>query len=104
MTRPEKRWRRRSNSRPEPGVARSARGVSIVAAVVQFAIVGVAAATIVAIVAGARVRSTGTNEAIRDAREWATLLSENIIAPQVDRKSTRLNSSHEWISRMPSSA
>ena len=24
--------------------------------------------------------------------------------PQRDRKSTRLNSSHEWISRMPSSA
>ena len=24
--------------------------------------------------------------------------------PQQDRKSTRLNSSHEWISRMPSSA
>ena len=23
---------------------------------------------------------------------------------QIDRKSTRLNSSHEWISRMPSSA
>ena len=25
-------------------------------------------------------------------------------APLLDRKSTRLNSSHEWISRMPSSA
>ena len=25
-------------------------------------------------------------------------------APEIDRKSTRLNSSHEWISRMPSSA
>ena len=24
--------------------------------------------------------------------------------PEIDRKSTRLNSSHEWISRMPSSA
>ena len=24
--------------------------------------------------------------------------------PDADRKSTRLNSSHEWISRMPSSA
>ena len=24
--------------------------------------------------------------------------------PEKDRKSTRLNSSHEWISRMPSSA
>ena len=26
------------------------------------------------------------------------------IAGELDRKSTRLNSSHEWISRMPSSA
>ena len=28
----------------------------------------------------------------------------NLSMPTVDRKSTRLNSSHEWISRMPSSA
>ena len=27
-----------------------------------------------------------------------------IIKQELDRKSTRLNSSHEWISRMPSSA
>ena len=27
-----------------------------------------------------------------------------MLNPQIDRKSTRLNSSHEWISRMPSSA
>ena len=27
-----------------------------------------------------------------------------IATPDIDRKSTRLNSSHEWISRMPSSA
>ena len=26
------------------------------------------------------------------------------LPPSLDRKSTRLNSSHEWISRMPSSA
>ena len=26
------------------------------------------------------------------------------VLPALDRKSTRLNSSHEWISRMPSSA
>ena len=78
-------WRREVGERvPEKGSRRSTRGVSIVAAVVQFAIVGVAAATIVALVAGARVRSTGTNEAIRDAREWATLLAGNVIAPQVD--------------------
>ena len=31
-------------------------------------------------------------------------LSVAVAASQVDRKSTRLNSSHEWISRMPSSA
>ena len=28
----------------------------------------------------------------------------SLLAPMSDRKSTRLNSSHEWISRMPSSA
>ena len=34
-----------------------------------------------------------------DSKMWSELLVENR-----DRKSTRLNSSHEWISRMPSSA
>src|ERR1044071_10227480 len=34
----------------------------------------------------------------------ATLLREQNRRAEVDRKSTRLNSSHEWISRMPSSA
>ena len=34
---------------------------------------------------------------------WAVSNNENVGA-QIDRKSTRLNSSHEWISRMPSSA
>ena len=39
-----------------------------------------------------------------------TKIQEEVIAKtedltiKVDRKSTRLNSSHEWISRMPSSA
>ena len=28
----------------------------------------------------------------------------DVLKPEEDRKSTRLNSSHEWISRMPSSA
>ena len=32
----------------------------------------------------------------------ASLLTDALTEP--DRKSTRLNSSHEWISRMPSSA
>ena len=32
--------------------------------------------------------------------KWAII----ILAAYIDRKSTRLNSSHEWISRMPSSA
>lgn len=84
ITRRASRWRREAGGTSPAGPRRSTRGVSIVAAVVQFAIVGVAAATIVAIVAGARVRSTGTNEAIRDAREWATLLAGNVIAPHVD--------------------
>ena len=32
------------------------------------------------------------------------LFSYFFYTPKIDRKSTRLNSSHEWISRMPSSA
>ena len=31
-------------------------------------------------------------------------LGTSASAEEIDRKSTRLNSSHEWISRMPSSA
>ena len=31
-------------------------------------------------------------------------ICQNVNGPLTDRKSTRLNSSHEWISRMPSSA
>ena len=34
----------------------------------------------------------------------AAKLEESRMSLEVDRKSTRLNSSHEWISRMPSSA
>ena len=36
-----------------------------------------------------------------DARETFDKLKTHL---ETDRKSTRLNSSHEWISRMPSSA
>ena len=32
------------------------------------------------------------------------LVGAAALVPAIDRKSTRLNSSHEWISRMPSSA
>ena len=37
---------------------------------------------------------------LEGCRDWALLAD----ADNEDRKSTRLNSSHEWISRMPSSA
>ena len=43
----------------------------------------------------------GNSSKIRDMFQ-ATMLFENVDGE--DRKSTRLNSSHEWISRMPSSA
>ena len=36
--------------------------------------------------------------------DWGTTLNGNQPISTSDRKSTRLNSSHEWISRMPSSA
>ena len=48
---------------------------------------------------------------VKDRNALATIMGnirqESTFAPNVcegDRKSTRLNSSHEWISRMPSSA
>lgn len=59
------------------------RSVSIIAAVVQFAVVGVAALIVVALVAGSRVRETSNNESVRDARELALLLSAQIVAPRV---------------------
>lgn len=62
---------------------RSLRGVSIAAAVFQFAILGVAAFTVVALVAGSRVRSSGNEEAIRDAREWASLISNDVVGPRI---------------------
>ena len=47
-----------------------------------------------------------TNSILDDLRRElaVTALSVAVIAAVIDRKSTRLNSSHEWISRMPSSA
>ena len=41
----------------------------------------------------------GSRWSARDGSQWA-----NLCDVVKDRKSTRLNSSHEWISRMPSSA
>ena len=41
---------------------------------------------------------------IPERTEWHNIVASNRLAEIVDRKSTRLNSSHEWISRMPSSA
>ncbi|MBI4933991.1 MAG: sensor histidine kinase [Actinobacteria bacterium] len=70
-------------SLPRSHRPRSMRGVSIAAAVVQFAILGVAAFTVVALVAGSRVRSSGNEEAIRDAREWASLISDDVVGPRI---------------------
>ena len=43
---------------------------------------------------------------VRKYLDAAKAISENavLLPDRIDRKSTRLNSSHEWISRMPSSA
>lgn len=68
---------------PRTHRARSTRGVSIAAAVAQFAVLGAVAFTVVALVAGSHVRSSGTDEAIRDARELAQVISHNVVAPQV---------------------
>ncbi len=50
---------------------------------VQFAIVGVAILFVVALVAGSRVRDTSTQESIRDARELASLMANEIVAPKM---------------------
>ena len=52
-------------------------------------------------VAGAQAKR-GLNEDV--VREISGLKNEPKWMLDLDRKSTRLNSSHEWISRMPSSA
>ena len=44
----------------------------------------------------------GNIEAIRPMKDG--VIADFTVTEQIDRKSTRLNSSHEWISRMPSSA
>lgn len=64
-------------------VHRAPRGVSLALVFVQFAVVGVAILSVVALVAGSRIRSTSTNESIRDARELAKLLSHEIIQPRI---------------------
>ena len=51
------------------------------------------------VLATVRLRFNGTASATVSATA-----SANTTDPDPDRKSTRLNSSHEWISRMPSSA
>ena len=62
---------------------------------------------------GRRANRAVEAAATADAKQKAALVAENVhcrrlaaarLRQQPDRKSTRLNSSHEWISRMPSSA
>ena len=45
-----------------------------------------------------------TDDSTEGFFEEAAMGSEALLDEYIDRKSTRLNSSHEWISRMPSSA
>ena len=47
---------------------------------------------------------TVTSAVITDLQSELNLIGTIMAGSDVDRKSTRLNSSHEWISRMPSSA
>jgi signal transduction histidine kinase len=68
--------------RPTPGRG-GGRGVSIAAAVVQFAIIGVAILFVVSLVAGSRVRDTSTQESLRDARELASLMANEIVGPKM---------------------
>ena len=50
-------------------------------------------------------KGTAFTDQEREALGLIGLLPDGVTSPEhQDRKSTRLNSSHEWISRMPSSA
>ena len=49
-------------------------------------------------------KATPAQEQITTVFTWGIANLERETADGLDRKSTRLNSSHEWISRMPSSA
>ena len=49
-------------------------------------------------------RRYGLGPSDHEAGEHRRYTEEDLARLSVDRKSTRLNSSHEWISRMPSSA
>ena len=53
--------------------------------------------------AGPRLRGTAAS-ALDNAAARPPLGLLKMMVAKLDRKSTRLNSSHEWISRMPSSA
>ena len=55
---------------------------------------------------GQRVRAVEDlfNDGSHPQAEAGALLVAAGTVGEIDRKSTRLNSSHEWISRMPSSA
>ena len=51
------------------------------------------------------VHDSSTEKVIATVPQGSAAEAEQaVLAARADRKSTRLNSSHEWISRMPSSA
>ena len=71
-----------------------------------------AARMIAEVAEGAKIIVEKSTIPVRTASAMLTILRSNskngtfqvLSNPELDRKSTRLNSSHEWISRMPSSA
>ena len=83
----------------------------------ESAISGLTRANVELVVAGrtdagvhatAQVAHVDLPERDKYGKEWKTqdlvYRLNRMLTEEIDRKSTRLNSSHEWISRMPSSA
>jgi prepilin-type N-terminal cleavage/methylation domain-containing protein len=82
-----------------------ARGFSLVELLVVMTVIGVLSALAVSRYAGRQsIDEIGYLQRLAAASRYAQKLAVATRCPVRDRKSTRLNSSHRYISRMPSSA
>src|SRR3954471_17860382 len=72
-------WPNRSRLTP----TRARDGSSTPAALTQFAVAGVVAVALLALVGVAVLRSTGTKEATKDAKRVTRIVGEGIVEPEI---------------------